>query len=389
MITRLSLKNFGPYENTSVTFEDFTVILGPNGAGKSLLFSALKCIGRVAKFPLRSNRPGPHLEGYPMRTGQVTLEELLHRGDTNRTLVLSVEFKTGELSGSYVIHLKHWQNPGGTLVEEHLQVKTPKGELKVVAHPDGSVESPLTIPKDQLATPRFVSIPGKMYRSRDPEEAVLGQQIQEAFWDHIGIFRFDPTALKTPSEIGRQKLSPTGYNFATYLDEIRNEPGGTEEFQALLGRFKSVCPHVEDVLLPIVQEPGGGGAKKRLAMVMSGKQTIPAELESDGSVLLLAYASLLHGSRPYETICIEEPENGIHPKVIERQVRMLEALTKPYAERPGAQVLICTHSRPFFDVVKEEPKALRLVRRGGDGRSTVESVPAQLVPSIAGWAGLA
>lgn len=59
MITRIWVKNFGPYENASVSLEDFTVFLGPNGAGKSLLFSALRSIGRVATFPLRYDRPGP------------------------------------------------------------------------------------------------------------------------------------------------------------------------------------------------------------------------------------------------------------------------------------------------------------------------------------------
>jgi predicted ATPase len=123
---------------------------------------------------------------------------------------------------------------------------------------------------------------------------------------------------------------------------------------------------------------------------MSGtKKTIPGDLESDGTILLLAYASLLHGSRAYDTICIEEPENGIHPKAIPIQVKMLQELVKPHGDRPGAQVLVCTHSRPFFDVVaNQRPKVFRLVRRGSDGRSTVEAPEVQQLPALAGWAGL-
>ncbi len=305
MIKRLLLKNFGPYEGASVTLENFTVILGPNGAGKSLLFSALRSIGRVIRFPLRYDQKHPqHLGGYPTRTGQVAFEDILHRGDTNRTLVLGVEFESPGTAGSYEVHLRHWQNPGGTIVEEHLNLKTEKGDLNVVARADGSVESPLSIPPVQLRTPRFLSIPGRMFRSRDPEESALGQQMQQALWDRIGVFRFDPTALKAPAEVGRGTLSPTGYNFATYLDEIRNEPGGKAEFEALLDRFKSVCPHVEDILLPAVEQLGEGVARKRIALTMSSsaRKTIPADLESDGTILLLAYASLFHGSRPHDTI---------------------------------------------------------------------------------------
>jgi predicted ATPase len=398
MITRLWIKNFGPYEGASLTFEDFTVILGANGSGKSLLFSALRSIGRVVKFPLRYDprNPSHHLGGYPTRTGQVPIDDILHRGDTNRTLVLGVEFDSPLVSGQYEVHLKHWQNPGGTIVEEQLSLKTKKGDLKVVSRADGSVESPFSFPASQLRTPRFISIPGRMFKSRDPEESALGEQIQQALWDRIGVFRFDPTALKVPAEVGR-KLSPTGYNFANFLDEIRNEPGGTADFEALLARFKAVCPHVEEILLPVIPAPtkspepaeeSAGRKRISLALAAHPRKTIPADLESDGTILLLAYASLLHGSRPHDTICIEEPENGVHPKVVPQQVQMFRELTKPRGDRPGAQVLVCTHSRPFFDAVSNVPSALRLVRRGSDGRSTVEGVPAQVMPSVAGWAGL-
>ena len=400
MITRLSVKNFGPYENASVAFEDFTVILGPNGAGKSLLFYALRSVGRVVKFPLRyeERRPAPGLGGYPTRTGQVPIDDILHRGDTSRTLVLNVEFESLGLTGRYEVHLKHWQSPGGILVEEHLDVSSESGKLVVIAREDGSVESPLSFSATQLRTPRFYSIPARMARSRNPEERTLGERIQEALWSRIGVFRFDPTALKIPAELGRS-ISPTGYNFAAFLDEIRNEPGGTEEFQALLSRFKTVCPHVQDILLPPVapapsrlpEQPGETSTgRKRIALTMAAapNTTIPADLESDGTILLLAYVSLLYGKNRYDTICIEEPENGVHPKVVPYQVQMFRELTKPRGDRAGAQVLICTHSRPIFDAVSASPSSLRLVRRGSDGRSTVEGVPMQVMPSIAGWAGL-
>ncbi len=78
-----------------------------------------------------------------------------------------------------------------------------------------------------------MSIPGLLFQSRDTKEHALGHKILDALADRVGIFRFDPTALKTPAEMGK-RLSPTGYNFAAYLDQIRNEPGGKEAFEALL-----------------------------------------------------------------------------------------------------------------------------------------------------------
>src|SRR2546425_8877109 len=109
MITNLTLKNFGPYENASIAFDEFTVILGPNGSGKSLLFTALKSLGRIVRFPLRHDErhAATQLGGYPTRTGQVAFEDILYRGDTNRTLVLAVEFDSTETAGRYEVHVKH------------------------------------------------------------------------------------------------------------------------------------------------------------------------------------------------------------------------------------------------------------------------------------------
>ncbi|MFT3917297.1 MAG: AAA family ATPase [Anaeromyxobacteraceae bacterium] len=224
MIHHLWMKNFGPYESADVELGGFNVILGTNGSGKSLLFGALKAIGRIARFPLRSARP--HLDGYPTRTGHVTFDEIVHRCDTSRTMRLGVKFTTKEVSGEYEVAVGHWHNPGGVVVSERLHAKNALGELKISAHPDGSLdaEPALSMPTGRFRTPRVVSIPGLLFRSRDPREAAIAEQVQKALSERTTIYRFDPTALKAPAEVGKA-LSPTGYNFATYLDQNPKSSG--------------------------------------------------------------------------------------------------------------------------------------------------------------------
>lgn len=390
MIKKLRLKNFGPYENAEVALDDFTTIIGVNGAGKSILFTALRTIGRVARWPLRYPRSSPHPVGFPTRTGHVAFKDVVHAGDLTRHIVLGVEFETAAVTGTYEVHLQHWEGAGAVIHEEHLTAKTGAASLTIDANPDGSVSSTVQ-PDRRFRTPRFVSIPGTLFTSKAPDEHRLGVAIQEAFTDRIGIYRLDPTALKTPAELGRV-LSPTGYNFASYLDQIRNDPGGPAEYTALVERFRALCPHVEDVLLPTeVRDNAPNEPRKRISLVMAKHaEVIPADLESDGTILLLAYASLLHGHMAHETLCIEEPENGVHPKSIASQVKMLQELTKPRGSRPGAQILVCTHSRKFLEAVEGTPEKIRLVRRGGgaDGRSTIETPGANARPMLAGWAGL-
>lgn len=390
MIKRLTLKNFGPYESADINLGDFNVILGANGTGKSLLFIALRAIGRVAKYPLRYSNPTRHIGGFPTRTGQVSFDEIVHKRDTARTITIRVEIASPKLSGSYEVCLRHWQNPGGILAAEYLDVKSPLGDVSVAAHDDGKVDSNLTVPRAKLSAPRFMSTPVLLYGSKDPKEVALGELIQQALTDRIGVYRFDPTALKTPAEVGK-RWSATGYNFATFLDEIRNQPGGSKAFEALVGRFHKVCPHVSDILLPVDERPiEDSTPRKRIALTMTASsQTIPADLESDGTILMLAYVSLRHGSAVHDTICVEEPENGVHPSAIPSVVDMLRDMAKPEEGNPGAQILVCTHSRPFLDAVKPWAEAIRLVRRGADGRSTVETPSDQQIPALASWAGLA
>jgi hypothetical protein len=386
MIKRLQLRNFGPYEHADIALDRFTTFVGKNGAGKSILFTALRALGRVAKWPLRYAHRSVHSVGFPTRTGHVLFKDIVHAGDLTRHIVLGVEFETPAVSGSYEVHLQHWEGAGAVIHEEHFNATMGQTTIRVDATANGHVSSNV-LPDARFRTPRFVSIPGTLFASKNPKEHAMGAAVQQALADRIGIYRFDPTALKTPAELGRD-LSATGYNFASYLDKIRNDPGGPAEFDALITRFREMCPHVADVLLPTeVRE----GPRKRIALVMSQHaEVIPADLESDGTILLLAYASLLHGEVPHETLCIEEPENGVHPKAIPSQVKMLRELTQPHGGRPGAQILVCTHSRKFLDVVESDPTSIRLVRRGGetDGRSTVEAPTAAALPMLAGWAGL-
>ncbi|HVV50218.1 MAG TPA: AAA family ATPase [Polyangia bacterium] len=400
MIKRLVLKNFGPFESAEVRFDNFTAILGRNGAGKSLVFTALKGLGRVTRYPLRYFEPSSYMGGFPTRTGQVSFDDIVHKKDPTKKITLRAEFETEKVKGFYQVVLGHWHSPGGVLVEEELDVEHDGHHFKLKANEDGTVEGVPVGLRQRYSTPRFASAPIILYKSRDPKHVAIGSAIQEALAHDIGIYRFDPTALKTPAEVGRP-FTPTGYGFAAYLDQIRNEVGGTEEFGRLLARFREVCPHVQDVLLPsegpgsYTDEPSAKRrkeivARKRIELVMPATEgAIPADLESDGTILLLAYASLLHGTRQFKTICIEEPENGVHPKVVPMLVKMLQQISREHDGRPGAQLLICTHSRTILDELKADPSSIRLITRAADGRSSIEHMSSVDLPTIAGRAGLA
>ena len=46
--------------------------------------------------------------------------------------------------------------------------------------------------------------------------------------------------------------------------------------------------------------------------------TISAEVASEGVILFLAYLALVNADEPPSMLLIEEPENGVHPRQLER-----------------------------------------------------------------------
>jgi predicted ATPase len=92
----------------------------------------------------------------------------------------------------------------------------------------------------------------------------------------------------------------------------------------------------------------------------------PAKALSDGTLRFLALAVLEHDSSGRNVICLEEPENGIHPQRIPAIINLLQDIaTDIHMEvdetNPPRQVIINTHSP---QVVRQIPDdSLVLARR--------------------------
>ncbi|WP_367161455.1 AAA family ATPase [Fischerella sp.] len=89
-----------------------------------------------------------------------------------------------------------------------------------------------------------------------------------------------------------------------------------------------------------------------------------ARFASDGTLKLLAYLILLNDPNPPQLLCIEEPENGLHHRLLEPLSEELLA----YSQR--AQVFVSTHS-PFFVNTIKDPKYLWIFQRENNGYATV------------------
>jgi predicted ATPase len=84
-----------------------------------------------------------------------------------------------------------------------------------------------------------------------------------------------------------------------------------------------------------------------------------ARFASDGTLKMLAYLVLLYDPKPPPFIGIEEPENFLHP-------RLLQGLAEECrAASDGAQLLVTTHSPFFLNALK--PSEVRVLYRNSEG----------------------
>ncbi len=97
---------------------------------------------------------------------------------------------------------------------------------------------------------------------------------------------------------------------------------------------------------------------------------------SEGTLRILALTILPYLKTAPGIICIEEPENGIHPQAIEI---VLEALTGLYE----SQVWVATHS-PVVLAHTELENVICLRLRAGD---VAEAIPGRSHPRLQRWEG--
>ncbi|MBX9865943.1 MAG: AAA family ATPase [Burkholderiales bacterium] len=77
------------------------------------------------------------------------------------------------------------------------------------------------------------------------------------------------------------------------------------------------------------------------------KDPFVARYVSDGTIKMFAYMILLHDPEPHPLLCIEEPENFLHPDLL---LQLCEEI-REYSER-GGQVFVSTHSPEFVNGLK-------------------------------------
>ena len=223
-------------------------------------------------------------------------------------------------------------------------------------HREGNVAS-------TICTFRFTSI-------RDGGEEVM-MRSEENLWNHelrgfekkrfndvatIRVFEFDPKVMVGPDPLRpRQELQQNGNGLAATLDGLRDK--SPERFEQLNDQLRQWLPEYDRILF----ETHDNGSRSLLLRTTCQQLQVPATVLSHGTLVALALLTLAYIPEPPTIIGLEEPDRGIHPRLLRQLKDALYRLAYPEAsdsDRKPIQIIATTHSPYFVDQFKDHPEEI-------------------------------
>ncbi len=179
------------------------------------------------------------------------------------------------------------------------------------------------------------------------------------------VFKFEPTVISKPVVVKSDiKLEQDGGNLAGVLDLLRDS--APEKYEELNRELSKWFPEFDRILF----EVPGEGKKTFLFRTASKKHKIKAKDLSDGTLLALAYLTIAYLPKPPKIVAFEEPEQGVHPRLLHRIQEAMYRLAYPESfgeDREAVQVIATTHSPYLLDLYKDHPEEIVISSKDKDG----------------------
>ncbi|MEH2362540.1 AAA family ATPase [Nostoc sp.] len=401
MLTRLKVSGFKNLVNVDVQFGPFTCVAGANGVGKSNLFDAIKFLSAIADIQLieaalsvrdeggrtadvRSlfHRVGDeYAEKISFDAEMIVPEEgvddlgqkaeasitflrysiiLAYRPDDGLRSLGSLEIIKEELvhinlgdakKNLLFPHTVEWRKSAvkGRRTSPFISTGDDKGKTVIKLHQDGRNGKPLSrlamnLPRTVLSVANAAESPTVLLARREMQS-----------WR---LLQLEPSALRQPDEFtSPTKLDMDGSHLAATLYHLarinKNHPiNGLSDDQAEAQVYSQVANRLAE-LIDDVGEVGIDRDERReiLTVIVTGKDSTshPARALSGGTLRFLALAVLELDPHAQGLLCLEEPENGIHPERIPKILKLLQDIATDVDEpigidNPLRQVIINTHS---------------------------------------------
>lgn len=403
MLTRLKVNGFKNLVDVDVYFGPFTCVAGANGVGKSNLFDAIRFLSALADKPLVEAALSVRDEGG--RTADI--RSLFHRVGDRHDAEMSFEAEMivprtatddlGQEATASITFLRYSLTlayrfaedlPAGGALElikeelAHINLRDAVAKLpfphsllwrksavhgrrsgtefistevddsvrQVKLHQDGNAGRPQLRLAENL--PRTVLSVATAAESRT---ALVARREMQSW----RLLQLEPSALRKPDQFNANPrlgmdgshLAATLYRLARRASRDRNDRDLTSD-QAEKALYSEVANRLAELITDVRSIRIDRDERRELMTLYlrdRGGTEHPARALSDGTLRFLALAVLEMESDAPGLLCLEEPENGIHPERIPAMLRLLRDIAtdprKPLgANNPLRQVIVNTHS---------------------------------------------
>jgi len=338
MIKRLQVRNFKSLREIDLSLGPINVLVGANMSGKSNILDVFRFLHQVF-FP----EAGTQGISYALaQRGGVN--EVLWKGSDNNLIAITLEGDDdADASSQYRYELELIAGVGGFVTTQNESLKLLRagrepeligreGGIRQLKNADGKIVGSFTLDTSalQYAQPEWDG-----YR----------------FQQSVKLWRFYhllPPVMKQPSLMSSgQVLMPSGENLSAWLMWLQtNSP---DSFSRLNEVLRDLFPDV--VQVRTIPTPDG---KVHLAATEKGlKRPTAVWQASDGFLALTALLSLIYvpAGLSGTLFCVEEPENHLHPRLLETLVDLLRQVRQEVLTSKGllAQIIMTTQSPYLLD----------------------------------------
>ncbi len=187
--------------------------------------------------------------------------------------------------------------------------------------------------------------------------------IPRRFVKRIEVYSLDADSIAAPVSLQKDmRLAPNGHGLAGVLTRLQDST--PERFEALNRELSQWLPEFDRIMFDV----DGGGHRILHLRTREGGHRIAARDLSQGTLLALAILTLAYLPEPPSLVAFEEPDRGIHPRLLRHVQDALYRLAYPESQgekRQPVQVLATTHSPYFLDLFKDHPEEIVIASRAG------------------------
>ena len=386
MLKRIRIQGYKSLVDLELNLKPLSVLVGPNASGKSNFLDALQLLSRMATCQTLESAFEPPYRGHPLESftfGDEGIKSLMEKESVSFSIEVDVQLSTTVIEGvnrriqeirettaksthsvdkpvsdrrvlvrekalRYRIEVEMLPGYGILRVaDEYLIALTDEGQPKQNRKPFlERIGNRLHLRMEGQAHP--------LYYERYLDYSILSRSHYPPHYPHLIAMQRElanwltfylepkeqmrlPNPIKAVHDIGSM-----GEDLAAFLNTLQAR--NKQQFQSVQRSLHTMIPSITGIDVS-VNELGEVELDLR-----EGEKRISARVLSEGTLRILGLLALVSAEAPPTLIGFEEPENGVHPRRIQRIARFLE--TRMRLE--DVQFIVTTHSSLLPDLIPAE-----------------------------------